>query len=40
MLELLGFEVLVAANGQEAIRVFRERQRDIAAVILDPRCRS
>ena len=35
MLEQAGFNVLVAANGQLAIDVFRERHADITAVILD-----
>jgi PAS domain S-box-containing protein len=35
MLEHLGFDVLIAANGQEAIALFHEHQGEIAAVILD-----
>jgi two-component system cell cycle sensor histidine kinase/response regulator CckA len=35
MLETLGYEALVATNGQEAVRIFDEHHRDIEAVILD-----
>jgi two-component system, cell cycle sensor histidine kinase and response regulator CckA len=35
MLETLGYEVLVAAGGQEAVRIFDEHHREIDAVILD-----
>ena len=35
MLENIGFEVLLAANGRAAIELFRERQHDIVAVIVD-----
>ena len=35
MLENLGFDVLLASNGQDAIELFRERQHEIAAVIVD-----
>ncbi|HOT46965.1 MAG TPA: histidine kinase N-terminal 7TM domain-containing protein [Spirochaetota bacterium] len=35
MLELLGFSVLTAANGIEALRIFREHAASIVCVILD-----
>ncbi|MDD5728195.1 MAG: PAS domain S-box protein [Victivallales bacterium] len=35
MLELLGYSVLTAGNGQEGIKVFNEHQKEIRAVILD-----
>ena len=35
MLESLGFRVLAAADGQEAVGIFRERSEEIAGVILD-----
>jgi len=35
MLESLGFRVLAAADGQEAVEIFRERNEEIAGVILD-----
>ncbi len=35
MLELLGFDVLLAATGREAIELYREHEHDIALVILD-----
>ncbi len=35
MLELLGFQVLTAANGREALDVFRERGDELNCVILD-----
>ncbi len=35
MLESMGFSVLMAADGEEAIRVFRERSGEIVCVILD-----
>jgi len=34
-LERLGYHVLLASNGEDAIRIFRERHREIAVVILD-----
>jgi CheY-like chemotaxis protein len=35
MLELLGYRVYTAGNGQEAIAVYRERQNEIDMVLLD-----
>ena len=35
MVEQAGFSVLSANNGEEAIRIYRERQNDIACVLLD-----
>jgi CheY-like chemotaxis protein len=35
MLETLGFSVLLANDGREAVEIFRARQRDISCVILD-----
>ena len=35
MLSRLGFEVLTAGDGEEAIEIFRENPDEIAAVILD-----
>jgi len=35
MLELLGYRVYTAENGQEAIAVYRERQNEIDMVLLD-----
>jgi two-component system cell cycle sensor histidine kinase/response regulator CckA len=35
MLERLGYRVLSAGNGQEAIRIYREKYRDIHCVLLD-----
>jgi nitrogen-specific signal transduction histidine kinase len=35
MLEALGFSVLLAKDGREAIEVFRARRRDVSCVILD-----
>jgi two-component system cell cycle sensor histidine kinase/response regulator CckA len=35
MLEALGFSVLLANDGREAVEVFRARQRDISCIILD-----
>lgn len=35
MLEMMGFAVLTAGDGREALRVFRERQDDIVCVLLD-----
>jgi len=35
MLELSGFDVMTAANGREALRVFTEHQREIDCVVLD-----
>ena len=35
MLERMGFTVLSAADGQEAVDLFRERSLEIAAVLLD-----
>jgi CheY-like chemotaxis protein len=35
MLSSLGFEVLVAATGEEAIDVFRQHAREVCCVILD-----
>jgi PAS domain S-box-containing protein len=35
MLELLGYSVLTAKNGEDGIKVFREHQKEIRAVILD-----
>ena len=35
MLELSGFAVLTAADGQEALRVFTEHRREITCVVLD-----
>jgi len=35
MLELLGYSVLTANNGEEGIRVFKEHQEEIRAIILD-----
>jgi PAS domain S-box-containing protein len=34
-LERLGYQVLLASNGEEAIQIFLERHREIAVVILD-----
>src|SRR3989338_5820120 len=34
-LEHLGYKVLLAANGEEAVRIYEEQQNNIAAVILD-----
>jgi two-component system, cell cycle sensor histidine kinase and response regulator CckA len=35
MLESFGFEVLTAENGREALRIFRDQDHQIAAVLLD-----
>ena len=35
MLEHLGFEVLMAANGQEALEIYRQKGKNIEAVLLD-----
>lgn len=35
MLEALGFEVLTACDGREAVEVFREKRKEIACVLLD-----
>ena len=35
MLKVLGYEVLMARSGFEAAEIYRERQRDIALVVLD-----
>lgn len=35
MLERLGYRVLAAADGEEAVRIYRERAQEIRAVILD-----
>jgi CheY-like chemotaxis protein len=35
MLGRLGYRVLTAGNGLEAVKIFRERREEIAAVILD-----
>ena len=35
MLERLGYRVLAAGNGEEAIRIYQERYREIHCVLLD-----
>ncbi len=35
LLEYLGFQALAAAHGDQALEIFRQRQQDIALVILD-----
>jgi PAS domain S-box-containing protein len=35
MLEMLGFEVLVAEDGQQAVKIFREKSASIACLLLD-----
>lgn len=34
-LEHLGYKVLLASNGEEAVKIYEEQQKDIAAVVLD-----
>jgi CheY-like chemotaxis protein len=35
MVEIAGFSVLTAKDGEEAVRVYREHQNEIACVLLD-----
>ena len=35
MLEALGYSLLTASNGKKAIKIYRENQSDVDAVILD-----